>query len=133
MRLLPFCFGLVLLLPSSGCNIVGQEEAEKLRQDEIDVLNELATTLSGVTDAKSSKAANAKLKEIAAKIQQVAEKGKNTKVTKSTLNAVNEKFKDRELEAAGKVVNEVFRLSAVPGTDEELEIVQEALAKVSEK
>jgi hypothetical protein len=133
MRLLPFCFGLVLLLPSSGCNIVGQEEAEKLRQDEIDVLNELATTLSGITDAKSSKAANAKLKEIAAKIQQVAEKGKSTKVTKSTLNAVNEKFKDRELEAAGKVVKEVFRLSAVPGTDDELEIVQEALAKVSEK
>jgi hypothetical protein len=133
MRLLPFCIGLLLLLPTGGCNIVGQEEAEKLRQDEIDVLNELATTLGGITDEKSSKAANAKLKEIAAKIQQVAERNKNTKVTKSTLNAVNEKFKDKELEAAGKVVKEIFRLSAVPGTDEEIGIVQEALAKVNEK
>jgi hypothetical protein len=133
MRLLPFCFGLMFLVPTAGCNIVGQEEAEKLRQDEIDVLNELATTLGGITDEKSSKAANAKLKEIAAKIQQVAERNKNTKVTKSTLNAVNEKFKDKELEAGGKVVKEIFRLSAVPGTDEEIGIVQEALAKVNEK
>jgi hypothetical protein len=133
MRLLPFCFGLVLLLPSSGCNIGSQEDAEKLQQDEIDIYHELATTLAGITDEASSKAANAKLKEIAGKIQQWAEKAKNIKFTKSTLNTVSEKFKDRQVEAAGKVLKEVFRLSAVPGTDEELGIVQQALAKVNEK
>jgi len=133
MRLLPLCFALLFLLPTGGCNIVGQEEAEKLRQDEIDVWNEFATTLGTITDEASSKAANAKLKEIGAKMQQVTEKAKSVRVTKSTLNGVNEKFKDQEFEAAGKVLNEIFRVSDIPGTKEEINLVQEILAKVKDK
>jgi TPP-dependent 2-oxoacid decarboxylase len=117
MRLLPTTVLLTLALITSGCN---KSDAEQQMSDMTAKQREIVTVLKDVKDVESAKAANIKVKAIAADIQKILERSKTTKSTQEEQKRIVEKYKPQQQEITKEAQAELQRISQIPGASMEL-------------
>jgi FKBP-type peptidyl-prolyl cis-trans isomerase len=101
--------GLVLIAVAPGCGRSGPEGAV---QDQIDVMNDMAAVLEGVTDERSAKNAEPKIKQLEERAKAASERMKA--MPKEQVAAAVEKHKTA-LEKATKRLGEAVMKAAMSG------------------
>jgi uncharacterized lipoprotein YehR (DUF1307 family) len=130
MRLMRNALLVLVVLPFTGCH-ASQEEGEKLLQEMLDIFKELGSTLEGIKDEASSKAANAKIQGVQTRLKDL--KARDKKVSTSTRDALMKKFEKPLHDAGFKVGMELARVQNIPGTQAEVALVNQILQELQKQ
>jgi hypothetical protein len=98
----------VLLSGFAGC---GGADTDTLPKAMLQLLDDTTAVLKEIKDVETAKAAEPKLKDLAARKAKLDEQAKATKMSKSELDESDEKYAQPIQEAAGRMTAEVMRIA----------------------
>jgi hypothetical protein len=112
----------VVLGLRGGLSMTSKSEIQAYNQRQLDLVQQVVTSLQAVKDVESAKAASGSIKESFDQLADHVQKNAKKKGRKKDIEAVNAEFQPR-IEAAGQqMMQELLRISLIPGASEALDL-----------
>jgi hypothetical protein len=101
----------LFLLTCTGC---GGDSADKVADDTVSIMNEMATVMESVKDEASAKAANAKLRDLGERMKALKARQDKLALTPEQKIEMEKKYKDKLEPVLQKLLGEAMRISFDP-------------------
>lgn len=121
----------VLLLMVSGLMVLTgcKSKEDKLMEESMDTMEELASVMETIKDADSAKAAKPKLEKLFKRLEELGNEGKALNLSKEEQEALEKKHKERMEKVSKEFLKQMLRVMMNPKVAGELGDVMENAPK----